>query len=99
MICCVRDHFAMFQSQIERKMADGVQDAAQRTKAAYEFIFSASPRADSLLVASYDSLVLRPIARRVFVEGLGLKYREIHTKDATAKVVFVTERDRRRIDV
>ena len=88
LICCMRDHFAMFNSQVERQMAVDLLDAARRTRAAYEYIFQASPLADSLLVASYDSLVLRPKARRVFVEGLGLTFRDIETVDGTAKWYF-----------
>jgi len=85
LIVCVRDHFAMIKSQISRQMAADMKDGARRVRAAYQYIFSIAPQADSLLVVSYDSLVTRPKASRVFVEGLGLSYVPVEVKDATAK--------------
>ncbi len=85
LIVCVRDHVAMIKSQINRQMAADMKDGVRRVRAAYEYIFAVAPRADSLLVVSYDSLVTRPKASKVFVEGLGLKYVPVEVKDATAK--------------
>jgi len=85
LLVCVRDHFATIKSQVSRRMAADMQDGLRRIRSAYEYVFSIAPKADSLLVVSYDSLTSRPKAPRVFVEGLGLDFVSVAVKDATAK--------------
>ena len=85
LIVCVRDHYAILKSQISRQMSVDMLDGMRRVRSAYESIFSIAPKADSLLVVSYDSLVSRAKAPRVFVEGLGLRYVPTEVRDGTAK--------------
>ena len=85
LVICVRDHYAMMKSQINRQMASDPKDAITRTQKAYQYIFESTKYFDSFLVVSYDSLVTRKSAPKVLMDNLGLDFSPIRVIDGTAK--------------
>lgn len=85
LIVCVRDPYAIMQSQVSRHMASDLDDAFERMTVAYHYIFSVGELADSLIVASYDSLVTHGDAPRTFVELMGREFKPVEVKDGTGK--------------
>ena len=85
LVICVRDPYAIMESQLNRSMAGSMRDAFTRIGDAYKWIFAAAGGVDQLIVASYDSLVTHKEAPRVFVELLGREFVPVPCIDATGK--------------
>lgn len=85
LVVCVRDHYAIMESQVTRNMSTDLKDAVNRMRVAYEYIYRVSPLADTSLTVSYDSLCVRDAAPQVFIELFGREFNPVEVRDGTAK--------------